>query len=60
MKRWRVTGFNADRWFSLGILVSSTKNIDRLDITEISLKVALNTIVPNPILTIHMFVFVSK
>jgi len=45
-----------DRWFSLGTLVSSTKKTDCHDIAEISLKVALNTIVPNPIITIHMSV----
>jgi hypothetical protein len=32
------------RWFSLGILVSSTNKTDSHDITEILLKVALNTI----------------
>jgi len=32
------------KWFSLGTPVSSTNNIDRHDITEILLKVALNTI----------------
>jgi hypothetical protein len=32
------------RWFSLGTPVSSTNKIDRHDITEILLKVALNTI----------------
>jgi hypothetical protein len=31
-------------WFSSGILVSSTNKTDRHDITEILLKVALNTI----------------
>ena len=31
-------------WFSLGTLVSSTIKTDRNDITEILLKVALNTI----------------
>jgi hypothetical protein len=31
------------QWFSLGTLVSSTNEIDRHDITEILLKVALNT-----------------
>ena len=35
-----VTG----QWFSLGTLVSLTNEIDRHDITEILLKVALNTI----------------
>jgi hypothetical protein len=33
-------------WFSLGIPVSSTNKTDRHDITEILLKVALNTITP--------------
>ena len=32
------------RWFSSGILVSSTNKTDRHDITEISLKVSLKTI----------------
>jgi hypothetical protein len=32
------------RWFSPGIPVSSTNKTDRHDITEILLKVALNTI----------------
>jgi hypothetical protein len=35
-----VTGW----WFSLGTPVSSTKKTDRYDITEILLKVALNSI----------------
>jgi hypothetical protein len=35
-----VTG----QWFSLGTPVSSTNKTDRHDITEILLKVALNTI----------------
>jgi hypothetical protein len=34
----------ADRWFSPGILVSSTNKTDRHELTEILLKVALNTI----------------
>ena len=38
--QWLTTGW----WFSLGILVSSTNKTDRHDITEILLKVALNTI----------------
>ena len=38
--QWLVTG----RWFSPGPLVSSTNKTDRHDITEILLKVALNTI----------------
>ena len=37
---WLVTG----RWFSPGATVSSTNKTDRHDITEILLKVALNTI----------------
>jgi hypothetical protein len=32
-----------DRWYSLGTPVSSTNKTDRHDITEILLKVALNT-----------------
>jgi hypothetical protein len=32
----------AGQWFSLGTLVSSTNKIDRHDIAEILLKVALN------------------
>jgi hypothetical protein len=39
-KNWSVTGL----WFSLGILVSSTNATERHNITEILLKVALNTI----------------
>jgi hypothetical protein len=35
-----VTG----QWFSLGTPISSTNKTDRRDITEILLKVALNTI----------------
>ena len=35
------------RWFSPGTSVSSTNKSDRHDITEILLKVALNTIIPN-------------
>jgi hypothetical protein len=34
----------ADWWFSLGTPVSSTNKSDRYDITEILLKVMLNTI----------------
>ena len=36
------------RWFSLGTPVSSTNKTNRHDITEILLKVALNTIYHNP------------
>jgi hypothetical protein len=40
-----VTG----RWFSLDIPVSSTNKTDHHDITEILLKVALNTIIQPPL-----------
>ena len=40
-------GHATDRWFSPGIPVSSTNKTDRHDITEMLLKVALNTIVPH-------------
>ena len=43
----------AVRWFSLVTPVSSTNKTDCHDITEIFLKVALNTI--NQILNIHLF-----
>jgi hypothetical protein len=38
------------QWFSLGTPVSSINKTDRHDITEILLKVALNTIAPYPII----------
>ena len=38
----------AGRWLSAGTPVFSTNNTDRHDITEILLKVALNTIILNP------------
>ena len=38
--QWLATG----RWFSMGTPVSSTNKTDRHDVTEILLKVALNTI----------------
>jgi len=41
---WLSTG----QWFSLGNPVSSINKTDRHDITEILLKVAFNTINPNP------------
>ena len=41
-------GLATGRWFSLGTPVSSTNKTYRHDITEIFLKVALNTINPNP------------
>ena len=47
----------AGRWFSLSTRVSSTNKTDRHDITEILLKVALNTITPShvmiPVLVTH-------
>jgi hypothetical protein len=39
-----VIKFEADRWFSLDTLVSATNKTDSHDLTEILLKVALNTI----------------
>jgi hypothetical protein len=39
--------FATSLWFSLGIQVSSTNKTDHHDITEILLKVALNTITLN-------------
>jgi len=41
--------------FSLRILVSSTNESDRHDITEILLKIAVNIITPNPISPITIF-----
>jgi hypothetical protein len=40
--------FAAGQWFSSSTLVSSTNKTDRYDITEILLKVALNTITLYP------------
>jgi hypothetical protein len=40
VRQWHATG----RWFSPGTLVSSINKTDRHDITEILLKLALNTI----------------
>ena len=37
-------GLAASRWFSTGILVSFTNKTDRHDITELLLKVVLDTI----------------
>jgi uncharacterized membrane protein YjjP (DUF1212 family) len=37
-------GVSTDQWFSPGTLVSSTNKTDRHDITEILLKMVLNTI----------------
>ena len=42
ISQWLATG----RWFSPGTPVSSTNKANRHDITEILLKVALNTITP--------------
>ncbi len=44
-KWWPILrlSFATDRWFSPGIVVSSTNKTNRHDITEILLKVALNT-----------------
>ena len=42
--QWLMTG----RWFSQSTPVSSTNKTNRQDITEILLKVALNTIKPKP------------
>ena len=47
--QWLVAG----QWFSLGTPVSSTNKTDCHDITEIFLKVALNTIIPP--LPLHKF-----
>jgi hypothetical protein len=44
---WFCQWLAAGRWFSAGPPVSSTNKTDRHDITEILLKVALNTIRPN-------------
>jgi hypothetical protein len=44
-----VTGL----WFSPVTPVSSTNKTDRQDISEILLKVALNTITPNPFTVVH-------
>ena len=45
----------SDQWCSHGIPVSSTNKTDRHDITEILLKVALNTITRNPNHTFQVF-----
>ena len=44
----------AGQWFSWGTLVSSTNKTDRHDITEILLKVALNTITITPEINAYM------
>jgi hypothetical protein len=49
-RKLRVTyQFATCRWFSPGTPVSSTNKTDRYDITEILLKVALNTLTINPV-----------
>ena len=48
--------FTTGRWFSLGTLVSSTSKTDRHDITEILLKVAVNTI-NQPTLYIYIYIY---
>ena len=45
--QWHAAG----QWFSTCTPVSSTNKTERHDITELLLKVALNTITPNPIFT---------
>jgi hypothetical protein len=45
--KWETIGHAADRWVSVGIPVSPTNQTDRHDITEILLKVALDTIILN-------------
>ena len=46
-KNLETVGLAADRWVSVGTPVSPTNKTDRHDITEILLKVALNTITLN-------------
>ena len=51
--RYRIRILEPPTWgrsFSPGTPVSSTNETDRHDKTEILLKVALNTITPNPII----------
>ena len=43
------------QWFSLGTLVSSANKADRHDITEILLKVTLNTIKPTNLLYVYNY-----
>ena len=50
----------AGRWFSLGILVSSTNKTNSHDITEILLKVALNTITHNLYQKVITFLMLSQ
>ena len=50
-------GLATGRWFSLGAPVSSTNKTDRHDITEILLKVVINTIKPNQC---FLFLFLAE
>ena len=52
-----VLSLATGRWFSLGAPVSSTNKTDRHDITDILLKVALNTIKET---NLSHFVFLKK
>jgi hypothetical protein len=45
-------------WFSPGTPISSTNKSDRHDITDILLKVALNTIKPNQPKNQSIFIFI--
>ena len=54
--QWLAT----DRWFSPGPPVSSTNKIDRHDISEILLKVTLNTIKPNQAFILWIFFSMSQ
>jgi hypothetical protein len=50
--RW-LQGLATGQWFSLGTLVFSTNKNDCHDITEILLKVALNTINQKVVITLY-------
>jgi hypothetical protein len=52
--------FATGLWFSLSIQVSSTNKTDHHDITEILLKVALNTITLNHLPQKKLIVFKEK
>jgi hypothetical protein len=56
--QWLATGW----WFSPGSPVSSTNKTDRHDITEILLKLALNTIkqTNNAKMYIHLYIYCNK
>jgi hypothetical protein len=54
--QWLAT----DRWFSSGTLVSSPNNIDRYNIAEILLKVALNPITPYPYTVLHYCIRINQ